>query len=388
MSALDDVRRSPWIVIATLFLFAVIAGCGSSSTTSTNQPQPSPTPGTPAPGPTPSPAPGGSGSSGPATFVYARTSGSEVSGFRLNADGTLIALAGSPFAVAGTQIAASGGHLFSSSSSQLLVFGIDPQSGALTAQSQVAVPQQGQSTGEVAAAGGTVYSTGTNDAGDFVVYAFNVGQNGQLTPVAGSPFPLSGACELCVMPESIAVDAKYLVVGEGGGEHSAGGFTVFTRQTDGSLTRMTSLGGNSTGQISLDATDRAVYAVDDSVGDLLVTPLATGQTAQSLYSPTGVFTGVAADRSGKFVVAALTPGSLVTYAVNSDGTLGQQPVSSVAIAGNSSNAGPVVDPSGRYVVLQEGNGLSVFRLDTSGTLTKVGTTATSGQPGQPVIVTP
>src|SRR5947209_1451982 len=97
---------------------------------------------------------GGGGSTTPqgGTYVYAHLSDSSVGGYRMNADGSLTALAGSPFTVPGNDLAGSGTHLFSAAQSQLVVYGIDAQTGSLTAQSQAAVP--GASL--VAATGGFV----------------------------------------------------------------------------------------------------------------------------------------------------------------------------------------------------------------------------------------
>ena len=376
MPALGGVRHSLSIAVLSLLFVVLLAGCGSSSNTSSNQPQPQP--GTPPTG-TPPPSGGGSGSAGGATFVYARTSSGQLAGFRLNSDGTLTALSGSPFTVPGNLVAGSSGHLFTSTGTQLLVYGIDPSSGALTAQGQASVA----SAGPIAASNGFVYVSGAGNSNNWVVYSFAVSGNGTLTPV-GSPVTVAGSCELCVTPGNMTVDAKYVVVGLGGGEHGAGGIAVLARQADGSVTMSGSNGADTIASTSLDSADRAVYGVDVAVGYILVSAT-NGQQLQSLFPQSGTFNGVTADRSGKFVVTTLTPNAVTTYSLNPAGTIGGQ-VSTTAAAGTTFV--PVLDKSGTLLVVQESSGLETFKFDpASGAVTHVQTTAVAG-PGVPVILTP
>lgn len=405
MPALDGVSRSRSIVIATLFFFvALIAGCGSSGSTHagttqqptsapgtasptqtptppTSSPTPSPSP-TPTPGPTPSPSPTPSAS---ATFVYARMNTSQVSGFRLNADGTLTALAGSPFAVPGDGLAASSGHLFAPTNSQLLSYGIDPQTGALTAQGQAPVAGADSMAGmdAVAAVDGSVYVAGSDSNNNWVVNSFSVAQNGALTPV-GSPVVVGTNCELCLMPLSMAADAKYVVVGLGAGPHDGGGLAILARQADGSVATGGSEGASSTAVPSIDSADRAIYAVEDATGDVLVSA-PSGQQMQTFFPPSGVVGGVTADRTGRFVVVSeQSPNSVVAYKTNPDGTIGAQ-VNQAATAATPFL--PQFDPSGTVLVVSEDGGLETFKFDpASGALTHVQTT-TIANPGSKVVVT-
>jgi len=113
---------SAWSVpILALLLILSLAGCGGVSA----NPNPTPTPIPPGATPTPTPA------AAHGTFVYFGTSASNTTGYRLNPDGTLALLPGSPFAINGG-LAAAGNFLAVSSGGTVSTFLVDPASGALT----------------------------------------------------------------------------------------------------------------------------------------------------------------------------------------------------------------------------------------------------------------
>lgn len=318
------------------------------------------------------------------TYVYARASGG-VLGYRLNSDGSLTGVSGSPFSIPGNMIAAGGAHLFSAAQAQVLVYGIDPATGALTSQSQAAVP----GAGLIAAVNGFVYVTGTNSAGDYAVYGFSVATNGALTPIAGSPFFVSGVCELCVSPESMATGTKYLAVGEGGGPHSAGGFILFARGADGALQRTSGFGGSSVISLALNKTDTALYAIQSSDNAILVDSIdAGGQIHQIQYEyQPDFFLGMDLDPIGPYLVATTSPNGLVSYQLAADGGLAKRAFA-VPVSPDSAVGTAVFDSSGRFVVLVEPAGLSVFSFNQSnGAMNQVGAAAASAAAGRAVVVT-
>ena len=113
---------STWrVLVPGLLMIALLAGCGGVSA---NTPRPTPTP-TPNPSPTPTPT------AAHGTFAYFSTSASNTVGYKLNPDGTLVTLPGSPFAVSGN-LAAAGGFLAASTPNTVFAYQVDPASGALT----------------------------------------------------------------------------------------------------------------------------------------------------------------------------------------------------------------------------------------------------------------
>ncbi|HWC20357.1 MAG TPA: hypothetical protein VG498_25300 [Terriglobales bacterium] len=312
-------------------------------------------------------SPGGSGAQG-GTYVYAILSSGGLGGYRLNSDGSLTALSGSPFSVAGSNIAASGTHLFAAGQNQLVVYGIDPQTGSLTAQSQAAVAGIRQ----VAAAGGFVYATGIPSSGGWGIFAFSVAQNGTLTPVPGSPFPDIAACEPCVSPTSMTAGSKYLVTGAGEGPHGAGGFALYPRQSNGAVQRTSAIGSSSVLWLALNQTETVLYAIQDGDNSILVSSIdANGQMTllQDLLPP-DPFNSAVPDPSGKYVVAAGAT-TLLSYVLTSDGKLTTE-ASRAAIPGGKA----IFDPSGHFVVLANSSGLITFSFNaSSGAFTKAGSTA-------------
>lgn len=333
--------------------------------------------------------PGSGGGSQHATFVYSRISGSQIVGYKLNSGGTLTSLGGSPFAISGGSIAGSGTHLLVVNQGQVSSYGIDSQSGALTPQSQTAA----SGASYVAAQGSDVYVTGTNSAGDFVVYGFSVGQSGTLTAVSGSPFLLQQSCDLCAEPYGIRADAKYVVAYVGNGQFSSGGFTLYARQSDGSLAKASAFGANSILDVALAPSDQFLYAVDSGEDSILAMSIDSGGQMKEIqdFVPTvSSFAGVTVSNNGQYLLASDSPNSLIAYTLNSDGSVGSE-ASHIQTGGSSSPSatlgGVTLDPSGSYVVLQGQNDLEVYRFDqSSGSLTNGGRASTGSVPGRPVIV--
>src|SRR4029077_13306939 len=115
------------VFILGLLLALALVGCGGVSAKPAPTPTPMPTP--PGATPTPTPIPAAHG-----TFVYVNGSGpggTQTNGYRLNADGTLTALAGSPFPVTGG-MAVAGNFLVFAGGNSVSSYQIDAASGGLT----------------------------------------------------------------------------------------------------------------------------------------------------------------------------------------------------------------------------------------------------------------
>jgi hypothetical protein len=188
--------HSAWgVLVLGLLMIAFLAGCGGVSA---NTPKPTPTPMPTPPGATPTPTP----AAAHGTFVYFGTSASNTVGYKLNPDGTLVPLPGSPFAVSGNLVAA-GNFLAASSSNTVSTFQVDPASGALSP----AGSGSASGAGSIAADTRNIYVTGNNPANNTTgIYGFALSGTGALTPLAGSPFTFTGACDLCDVPSSLALN--------------------------------------------------------------------------------------------------------------------------------------------------------------------------------------
>src|SRR5437763_202442 len=186
---------SAWSVLIlglsiTTFLF--LAGCGGLNATS---PAPTPNPFQPSPTPT---SPHG-------TFVYVNSSANGISkttGYRLNPDGTLTALAGSPFPI--SVMAVAGSFLAVTDSNGLSTYLIDAATGALTKAGSATVLRPGA----VAADANNVYVSGDlqPEGSGTGIYGFSLAPDGALTPLAGSPTFFDGGCFFCDEPAVLAVN--------------------------------------------------------------------------------------------------------------------------------------------------------------------------------------
>src|SRR6476469_513446 len=187
------------VFISGLLLALILTGCGGVHSGST--PITTPTP----PGATPTPTP----AAAHGTFVYFNNSNSQTAGYKLNDDGTLTLLSGSPFAVSGG-LAAAGSFLAVSSGNTVSTYLVDASSGALTKAGSGTTVQGG---GMVADAN-NVYLAGNIPASTATgIYGFALAANGALTPLAGSPYVFTQACDFCDVPFALALNNNFLVQG-------------------------------------------------------------------------------------------------------------------------------------------------------------------------------
>src|SRR6185312_945998 len=140
-----------WLVPWVLFILAMIAACEISPRREVvNNPQISPTPtvsptpvGSPTPtlsptptiSPTPTPTPAGMSTAVPTEFLFtADPVAGVILGFRINSDGGLSAVPGSPFMAAHSPrlVAALGSNLLVADEKNLNVFAIASQTGKIT----------------------------------------------------------------------------------------------------------------------------------------------------------------------------------------------------------------------------------------------------------------
>ena len=329
------------------------------------------------------------------TFVYVRNhpaSGGNTSGFRMNADGTLTAVPGSPFSIVGN-LAVSGSFLVVANNDSVTSFRIDASSGSLN-QAGVAMAN---SSSAIAADATSVYVGGQASDGSNVIYTFSIAANGSLTANTGSPFFFNNSCT-CETAAAMAIMNGILFV-SGIGLKNNGEVALYRSQA-GVLVNMQSTVTTEIDRAAIHPSGSFAYGVDWSPGDIVgFTIDATGKPGQAfviLDDGLGRFQDVAIDPSGKFLLAIdETPNDsrITVFSVNlTTGALAEigAPVSTGEIGGH----GIRFDASGRFVIVSHGdtlfaaNDVMVFRFDTtSGALTKVQSAPTGQNPDTIVIAT-
>jgi hypothetical protein len=376
-----------------LLLTVLLAGCGTVSSRFTSSPSPTPTPGaTPmppgaTPTPTPIPIPAAHG-----TFVYFNNSSSQTAGYRLNSDGTLTPLSGSPFPVNGN-LAAAGSFLAVTSATAVSTYLVDASSGALIKVGTGTV----SGGGGVAADGKNVYVTGTfTDNRATGIYGFALAPTGALTPLTGSPYFFTQACDFCDVPFSLALNNSFLVQG-GVGFHGVGDFTVYPRDAIGVLGKAQILGTDAEESVTIQhPTGNFSYALnadDSALNEFTIDANGKPTPGASLFTGTGQ--DVTIDNSGRFLLVVDNAGIIHVFAINPfNGSFSQ--IGTSEAAGNGAFA-LTIDPSGRFVIVSQSasttnlpgaaNQITVFSFDPStGGMKKLQSYSQPGRPGPVVMV--
>jgi 6-phosphogluconolactonase len=354
------------VPVLVLLLIFSLAGCGSVSSQPAPSPTPTATPTAPGATPTPTPAPAAHG-----TFVYVNGSGSggtQTNGYRLNADGTLTALAGSPFPVSG-RMAAAGSFLVFAGGNSVSTFQIDAASGGLTKVGSGTL----SNAIAVAADASNVYVAGdlTPAGSGTGIYGFALASNGALTPLAGSPYFFAGGCFFCDAPLALAVNNSFLIQG-GVGFHGVGDFTVYPRGSGGVLAKAQILGTDAEERVAIQhPMGHFAYALNISDGSLIEFNIDTNG------KPTGgtpIFTSgadIAVDATGKFLLEVDITGVVHVFSIDpASGAFSQ--IGTSEAAGNGA-FGISMDPSGSFVIVSQSssstnlpgamNQITVFTFD-------------------------
>lgn len=370
------------VFLAVLLLALAFSGCGGISAGSA--PPTTPTP----PGATPTPTP----AAAHGTFVYFNNSNGQTAGYKLNDDGTLTSLSGSPFAVSGT-LAAAGNFLAVGSGSTVFSYLVDPSSGALTQASSGTVVQGGS----VAADANNIYVAGTIPASTATgIYGFAVAANGTLTPLAGSPYVFTKACDFCDVPLVLALNNNFLVQG-GVGFHGVGDFTVYPRGGGGVLAKAQILGTDAEERVAIQhPVGNFSYALntdDSSLTEFTMDATGKPTPGAQLFTDTGQ--DLTIDSSGKFLLVVDVTGVVHVFAINSsNGTMSQ--IGTSEAAGNGA-FGISIDPSGRFVIVSQSasatnlagaaNQITVFTFDAAtGTMKKLQSYPQPKAPGEIVMI--
>jgi 6-phosphogluconolactonase (cycloisomerase 2 family) len=355
-----------------------LAGCGGSRASS------------PAP-----PAPSTGGSSTHGTFVYVRNDNSRtgldgtISGFRMNPDGTLTALQGSPFSINGN-FAVSGNFLLVADPLGITSYRIDPASGSLTPAAHTA---EGAHSGGVlfvdpiAVDSKNVYR-GSADS----IYGFSIDDSGAFAATPGSPFLIGG-----LAVDGIGVQRSTLFASFGSFKFDR--LSAYTIQNDGAL------GG---GQVLDDFADSLVvhpngkiaYAVNGNIERFTIDANGTlGQGSNTLPNSGNYFLAVAIDPTGKFLAAidntsqSITDSHISVFSIDPVTSSLTQLVAPVSM-GVPLGSSITFDPSGRFILVTHGGGalfpndVMVFSFDpASATVTRIQSAPTGTLPGSVAIAT-
>lgn len=366
---------SAWSVpILALLLILSLAGCGGVSANPRPTPTPTPTP----PGATPTPTP----TAAHGTFVYFSTSASNTVGYRLNQDGTLVPLAGSPFAVSGN-LAAAGGFLAASTLNTVFAYQVDPASGALTQTGSGSV----NGGGPIAADARDVYVAGNIPANTSTgIYGFAISGTGALTPLAGSPYTFTGACDLCDQPFALALNNNVLIQG-GTGFHTVGDFTTYARNADGSLGKAQILGTDAEERVAIQhpagSFSYALNIDDSSLNEFTIGAGGKATPGAQLFTGTGQ--DMVIDPTNKFLLVVDNAGVVHAFTINpADGSVSQ--IGTSEAAGNGAT-GIAMDPSGHFVIVTQSAQLTVFTFDpASGAMKKLQSYPQVSTPGKVVAI--
>ena len=376
---------SAWSVLClALLLILSCAGCGGVGANPGPTPTPTPTP----PGATPTPTP----TAAHGTFVYFSTSASNTVGYRLNSDGTLVPLAGSPFAVSGN-LAAAGAFLAASTPNTVFAYQVDPASGALSQAGSGSVI----GGGPIAADARGVYVAGNIPANTSTgIYGFALSGTGALAPLAGSPYTFTGACDLCDQPFALALNNNVLIQG-GTGFHTVGDFTTYARNADGSLGKAQILGTDAEERVAIQrpagSFSYALNTDDSSLNEFTIG--AGGKPTPGAQLFTGSGQDMVVDSTNRFLLVVDIAGVVHVFTIAAaNGSVSQ--IGTSEAAGNGAT-GIAMDPTGRFVIVTQSatgtnlpstaNQLTVFTFDPAiGAMKKLQSYPQPATPGKVIFV--
>jgi len=319
----------------------------------------------------------------PGKYVYTNNDAitNSVSGFSINADGTLTELAGSPFATGGTGVLSG---WFASNSiamapakklvfaankgdNTITVFALNASTGAL-----VAVGTPVASGGTLGKGGGMAVDAAENflfvgNGGSNNISAFAIAADGTLTAVTGSPFAIpTNAIGL-----TLNVVGSMLYIGAGTSDQ----LVVMAVAANGSLTQITG------SPFAFDTYSFAflspTLAVGAATGNNITSYSIAATGAPTLLNTLNLAESnqcVTSTPNGEFaIISGGNDPQITVINVAADGTLTQVAGSPFATTNNVSGYA-VVTPSGKFLYATEyGNAIEAFSIDSSGALTSIGT---------------
>lgn len=312
-------------------------------------------------------------------YLYVtHNSSKQVSGFEINAsDGSLTSLGSVAVGDAPNEVAVhpSGRSLYvtSSAADSVYAFQIDPATGALTT---LGVTGAGDGAEELLPHPDGKWLYVANNLTDTVsIFGINEA-TGALTAASGSPYTLPG-----MNPASLSI-------------HSEGNFLITFVPTPAGKLATTSI-NRSTGVLSSSSETSASGAFHtatsmgsflflvDSSGSITSYSVVNGVPAAlggSLSTTTGTTKFIVSPRDKFLYGIKNSDDKIYGASINSSGGLAAVP--GVSFSTGDSPQSLAADPSGQYLYSADllGNTISIFKIETSGSLTSLGMQSVSGGP--------
>ena len=338
------------------------------------------------------------------TFVYTNNDRvpNSISAFSAAANGSLTAVAGSPFATGGdgagggsfgsnrvtTAIVSNFLYAGNSGSNNVGAFSINPGTGVLTS-----VPGSPFATGGVDDGNGMSLTTTPDDrflivanGSSMTISVFSIAGNGALTPVAGSPFASGAAGPL--VSARVTSDGKFLAVSS-----SPGSIAMFTISATGALAPVPGSPTADTGAAGIDFNCAgtqlfvAISGVANSRVDVF--NIGSGGTLSRIagapFDGPGMNSSVAvlSPDDSKLFVSAQDSNSVTVFNVASNGALTMVAGSPFAVPGAVNPSGMATNQTGTLLYTAAlNNMINGFSIGASGALTSVvGSPFSNGFPG-------
>ena len=327
------------------------------------------------------------GPDGGAEFAYvANYESGNLSGFKIDSDGALTPVKGSPFAAGSGPLSIAvdpdGNFIYVAnqrgSYSTISGYTIDPTDGVLTPIKGSPFPSGFNSDAiAIDPAGKFAYvaNYGKGSTGYVSAYAIS-SSSGALEQVKGSPFPAG------FYVDCIAVDptGKFVYAGLNSGFSSYGDLYAYVIHRDsGALTPVKGspffAGGDSEG-IALDPAGKHLYSVESGISNSAIYGFNVNPNSGALTRLKGkppltgtASTEIAIEPSGKFAyITDYYAGKLSAYKISRGGALTQLKGSPFEVGKNTNPMGVAVDPSGKIVYTTDTGHrrVSAFQIEPNG----------------------
>jgi hypothetical protein len=362
-----QLRYCRTILLACLtVLLIIIAGCGGTTSSSGNSPS--------NPGPA---APTGNPQSSTFLYVQGDRSGqpNNIFAFRLNSDGSTVAVPGSPFTNPQEVFTQAGKFLVGHDSAgfKVALYPVDANTGAPQAPVSVSNVSARGAVADAVNAYSSFPGKGGNDAIDALTIA-----DGKLAPVPGSPFFIPGSPNNYFplhLTSSLLFAGRFtdsFALGDPSKDDSD--VTVFSRGANGALTRSATIGfGRGVFSVVVHPGTRFLYKLDlgsgpDCTLNVFSFDANSGASAlvqEMLFPGCGAGKFVFGDQQGRYLfVTGNLPGVHVFSIDQNSGRISE--VSGSPFFQTDGSIGEVQsDPSGRFVVLLHPNSFQIATLDAS-----------------------
>ncbi len=221
-------------------------------------------------------------------------------------------------------------------------------------------------------------------------------ENGALTPLTGSPYVFTQACDFCDVPFALSLNNTFLIQG-GVGFHGVGDFTVYPRGVGGVLGKAQILGTDAEERVAIEhPTGSISYALntdDFSLTEFTISPSGNAAIGAQTFANTQP-EDILVDNTGRFLLLLDLTGVVHVFSINpGNGNFSQIGTSEAAGIGEG---GIIMDPSGHFVFMTQVanpnfpgsvNQITVFTFDpATGAMKKLQSYPQPNPPGGAVVI--